>query len=268
MPAVAAPAPMNVRTGWLDLALPKEHGSWSLALEPLAFGLLAAPSIGGAWLALAVVGAFFARRPLRLAWSDPAPERRAAARTVLAGCAGFSFAALAATVIAGGFIWSVWLLPAAVGGGLFVMLDLRGEGRSALAEIAGTAAFAAVPAALGILAGRPPAEAAALALVMGGRAVPTVMTVRAALRGAKTGVSTAGPALLAAGVAVALAAVLAVRGTLSWFPVAALAVLGVRTAGLLVWPRPILRARTVGMIEGGLGLAFVAAVGLALRSGS
>lgn len=265
MPAVVAPAPLNLRTGWLDLALPKEHGSWSLALEPLAFGLLAAPSIGGTWLALAVVGAFFARRPLRLAWNDPAPERRAAARMVLAACAGFSLAALAATAVTAGFGWPVWLLPTAMGGGLFVMLDLRGEGRTAWAEIAGTAAFAAVPAALGILAGRAPAEAAALALVMVGRAVPTVMAVRAALRRAKTGVSAAGPALLTAGFAVALAAGLAHRGEISWFPVAALALLGVRSAGLLVWPRPILRARTVGMIEGGLGLAFVAAVGLALR---
>ena len=49
-----------------QLTLPKEHGSWSLALEPVAFGLLVAPSAAGAALALAAVSGFFLRRPLKL----------------------------------------------------------------------------------------------------------------------------------------------------------------------------------------------------------
>jgi len=199
MPAVVVSALMNLRTGWLGLALPKEHGSWSLALEPLAFGWLAAPSTGGAWLALAVIGAFFARRPLRLAWADADAEHRAAARGVLGLCAAVGVLAFAAAVFTGGAGWRVWLLPTAVGGGIFLVQDLHGDGRTALAEIAGAAAFAAVPAAVGILARRAQAEAAALATVLVGRAVPTVITVRAAVCGAKTGVRSVGPALGATG---------------------------------------------------------------------
>ena len=43
----------------VKLTLPKEHGSWSLALEPVAFGLLVAPSAAGAALALAAGLGFF-----------------------------------------------------------------------------------------------------------------------------------------------------------------------------------------------------------------
>ena len=264
MPA-AAVAHVNLRNGWLDLAWPKEHGSWSLALEPLALGLVAAPSAGGAWLSLAVIGAFFARRPLRLAWVETAPERRTAARVVFGLLAGLSLFAFAAAVLTGGLACLGWLLPSAVGGGVFIFHDVRGTGRTAWAEIAGAAAFACVPAALGILAGRSAAEAAALALLGCGRSLPAVLTVRAVLRGAKSGVRSAGPAVTAAVLAVLVAGLLAGCGIISSFPVAALVLLAIRTTGLLVWPSPILRARTLGMIEAGLGLAFALTVGFALR---
>ena len=67
------------------LVLPKEHGSWSLAFEPVALALLAAPSWAGAALAGATVAGFFVRRPLKLAVTLPAADerRRAALRWAL-----------------------------------------------------------------------------------------------------------------------------------------------------------------------------------------
>lgn len=65
---------------WRELVWPREHGSWSFALEPMALGLIAVPSVAGGWLALAVGAAFFARRPLRIAWGDEQAERRRDAR--------------------------------------------------------------------------------------------------------------------------------------------------------------------------------------------
>src|ERR1035437_485230 len=59
-----------------QLTLPKEHGSWSLALEPVAFGLLVAPSAPGAALALAAVSGFFLRRPMKLALAGKHDERQ------------------------------------------------------------------------------------------------------------------------------------------------------------------------------------------------
>ena len=85
---------------FLELVLPKEHGSWSLALEPVALGLLAAPSVGGGWFALATLAAFLARRPLRAVYRDQDMERRtrfAGALVICAGIAAIAFTAVIAT---------------------------------------------------------------------------------------------------------------------------------------------------------------------------
>ena len=252
-------------TEWRDVALPKEHGSWSLALEPLAFGLIAAPSAGGAWLALAVVGAFFARRPLRLLWRDASPERRTATRGVLVVCGALIFFSASAVVATNGVAWLVWLIPSVIAAAVFAGFDLRNAAREGAAEVAGAAAFSLLPAAMGILAGCGPWEAAALAVMMCGRAVPTVLTVRAALRAAKTGERDSAPALFSAVAAVAAGTAFVLAGHAGWAGPAALGVLAIRTFGMLVFPRPALRASTIGMIEAGLGLSFVVGVSLAWR---
>ena len=93
---------MNDRSaGPRELLLPKEHGSWSLAFEPVALGLLVAPSWAGGALALAAAAGFFLRRPLKLALTLPDNDpRRAAARPwvailLLAAVTGLAGAALA-----------------------------------------------------------------------------------------------------------------------------------------------------------------------------
>src|SRR4051812_29770921 len=75
--------------------LPKEHGSWSLAFEPLALGMLLAPSLaGGAFLA-AAVAVFFARRPGKVAFSrEPVKGWRESREALVV---------LSSLVVAGGF---------------------------------------------------------------------------------------------------------------------------------------------------------------------
>ena len=70
--------------------------------------------------------------------------------------------------------------------------------------------------------------------------------------------------LLRSGFALGAAAgvALAQTGLAPWTAVLALAVLAARAFALLVFPRPALRARTIGMIEAGLGAAFVLMVAL------
>ena len=126
-----------------------------------------------------------------------------------------------------------------------------------MAEVAGAAAFAWMPAIFATLAGWRAPEAAALALVLGGRAVPTVLTVRAVLRAQKTGQRRLAPALATAWLAVAGGGALAGAGLAPLAAVILLAVLALRTTGLLVWPRPVLRARTLGMVEAALGAIFI-----------
>ena len=245
---------------WRELAMPKEHGSWSLALEPLMFGLIATPSIGGGWLALAVVAGFFARRPMRIAYRDKDAARRLDAFAVLVVCSLCALFAFAMAMHVAGTSWLWWLAPSAIAGGVFVTFDLRNGGREEVAEIAGSSAFAFLPAALAALNGVDSRIAFALAVVMCGRAVPTVLCVRAALRGAKTGIRRPVPALVAASAAV-VASIELVRHELApVMAVVALVVLMVRAIVLLAYPRPPLRARTIGMIEAVLGVVFVIAV--------
>ncbi len=173
--------------------------------------------------------------------------------------------AFGAAVWWGGIAWLGWLLPAAAAGAVFLYFDLQAAGREGVAEVAGAAAFAWVPAAMAAVAGWEFAAAGALAVAMLGRAVPAVLTVRACLRAARTGRRQPGAALVTTGVAL-VAGLALVRGGLA--PTAAgalLVLLALRTGALLVWPRPVWRARTLGMIETVLGVGFVLGAGLAWR---
>lgn len=256
--AHAAPRPLSL---WRDIICPKEHGSWSLAFEPIALALLVAPSVPGALLGVSLSAAFFARRPLRSAVLERRAERRAAAWRALALCAAISVTAFAGAIIAGGTGWLLWLLPAAIAGAGFAYFDARGEGREEPAELAGATAFALTPIALAAAGGMSIGSAIALGVLMAGRAAPSVATVRAFLRAAKTGVRRDGFALLSVAGALLAAIYLVVRGDAPWFAVAAMTIFVVRSHALLVVFRPAWRAKTLGMIETGLGLGFV--IGLA-----
>lgn len=262
---ILAPSPLRLVSLWRDVIRPKEHGSWSLALEPIALGLLVAPSWAGASLAAALVAGFFARRPLRMVALEHRRERRRAAWEALAACAVPALAGSAGAVALGGSGWVAWLLPVAGAGAVFLCFDLRGEGREEVAELIGAGAFALVPAALAVLGGLPAEAAASLALLMLGRAVPSVATVRAYLRAAKTGTRRDAFALGAAFVALAAGVALVRRGMAPAFAAIALGVLAGRTVAWLVVVRPSWRASRIGMIEAVLGLAFVLGLALAWR---
>ncbi len=249
------------RVSWRHTVWPKEHGSWSLAFEPLALGLLAAPSPAGAALGVAVAAGFFCRRPLRIALADKSAARRRAARTAVLLCAAVALAALAVAVSMGGVAWMIWLLPTVIGGVAFLNFDLKQAGREQQAEVAGAFAFAWLPAVFAALAGWPFAAAVALGAIMLARSVPTVLAVRSAVRARKTKTAPARWPVLVAGLALALVTGFALAGAAPRLAVVATAVLAVRAFLLLVWPRPLLRASTLGMIEAILGLGFVAAVG-------
>src|SRR5262245_34091485 len=57
-------------TSLKSIALPVEHGGWGMLAEPLVVGLVLAPTAAGTGLAVAAVGAFLVRHPLKLALSD------------------------------------------------------------------------------------------------------------------------------------------------------------------------------------------------------
>lgn len=263
-PEKALVAPTAPR--WRELVWPREHGSWSLALEPLALGLLAAPSLGGGALAIAAVAAFFVRRPLRTALTDGQAARRDAARRAAVGCGAVALCGWGGALFAAGSGWWPWLLPSAAAGAFFLYFDLHKAGREQHAEIAGAVTFSWLAAVLAVLAGWPALSAAALGAVMLARAVPTVLTVRATVRARKTGhVAPALPVALSVAAAVVIA-LLARSAIVPRTAAVAVAVLALRSLFLLVFPRPALRASVIGMIEAGVGVAFVLVTALAWRA--
>jgi hypothetical protein len=246
------------------LILPKEHGSWSLAFEPVLLFLLVAPSAAGT--ALAVGAGFFTRRPLKLGLTLPVTDpRQGPARTGAGVLALIAAIALSAAALLGPLrlLWP--LLLAAPLGGLFLWFDLRNAMRETEAELAGSAAFALLPATGATLAGWPASAALALAVVALARSVPTVLTIRSYLRRSKGRPASALPAIAAASVAFARVAALALAGWVPPSAVAVGAVLWFRTAWLLSALCPAWPARKVGLMEAVLGVVLLGALTCAYR---
>jgi len=243
--------------------LPKEHGSWSLVLEPLALGLLVAPSFAGGALATAAFAGFLARRPLKVALAPEFSERRCAARRTLVMLSALAVAGLFEAVVTGGWrpLWP--LLLAAPLGGLFAYFDAQGDSRAAAAELAGSAAFAMLPAVFAVQAGWATAPALALAAVSLGRSLPTVMTVRTCLRLRKgESVDPTAPLLAAFAAGVVLLA-LALAHRVPPLIVVGAALLFARSAWFASARRPQWSARRFGISEAILGACFVALVAIA-----
>jgi hypothetical protein len=237
--------------------LPKEHGSWSLALEPLALGLLVAPSWAGGALAGAALAGFFARRPLKAALDPADSPRRTTARRTLGLWAMLAVVGLVEMLVLAPWV-ALWpLLPAAVLGAVFVWFDAQGDSRAAAAEVAGSAAFAFVPAAFATLAGLPVAVALALAVLALARSVPTVLVVRTCLRLAKGALAARALPLQVSAVALAALVALGARGLVPVVAVVFGAILFVRALWLLGPWRPAWPAKRIGMMEAILGLLYV-----------
>jgi hypothetical protein len=246
--------------------MPREHGSWSLALEPIALGLLLAPSIAGGCLAGATFVAFLARRPLKTALENSIPTaRRNLARRALISLGGLSglFAMLACCFADGRFI--LWLLPAVILGAMFLWFDLRKAGREQAAEIFGSAAFATVTGAIVAASGRASPAILVASFLMLARAVPTVLFVRAIVRGNKTGVFRPAATLVSAIGAAAIATLLALRDAMPMLTALPVLPLLVRAILFLGENRKLLRARTLGLQELIIGVLYVVTVAATWR---
>jgi hypothetical protein len=244
----------TIHDAWRLIA-PKEHGSWSLALEPIALGLLAAPSRSGGFLAIASVAGFFLRRPLKLLLQARPDDRRPLAFMCFASLA---LLALLNLVLAArlGTLSAMWpLLPAFTAGIGFVWFDVHGENRGGAAEICGALAFVCLPAAFATLAGWTPTAALSLTAIMLARSIPTVLLVRTLLRRAKGQPVSAVPALVLNLLASSLLLGLALASWLPWLPVIASFLLLTRAIWYLY--RPPLAARKLGLLELTLGILVV-----------
>ena len=259
------PSPLNLKS----VALPVEHGGWGFLLEPVALGLLVAPSAAGLAFGLAALGAFLARHPLKLVLLDRGKALRTARtaageRFALAYGVAAILALLAAWALAGARPL-VPLLAAAPLGLVQIVYDARNRSRALAPELSGAVALGSLASAIALAGGWTLAPALALWALLGSRATASVLYVRARLRLDRG----QGPSLLPAAVshvaAVGLAAGLFRAGWAPALAVLALSALLLRAAhGLSPWHRPV-RPQVVGLLEMGFGLLTVALLTLGYR---
>ena len=249
--------PQGVPVRLRALALPVEHGSWGLLLEPIVLGLLLCPTPAGAWLAVATVCAFLARHPLKLVLGDRrrgtrSPRTALAARFASAYAAS-ALAALAAALALSSPRVSVPLLLAAPLAAFAVLRDASGRSRDVAAELAGAAALSASVGAITLAGGWSTTAALLLWLVLAARSATAILYVRARLR-LDRGVAAGTPLVVAShGLALFVSAGLAAVAALPWLAVAAFAALLARAAHGVSTSRALLKPKQLGRQELGYG---------------
>lgn len=253
------------------VALPTEHGGWGITLEPVLLGLLVAPSLAGAGLALATVGAFLARHPLKIVAGDRRRGRRFA-RTPYAERFTLVYAA-AAVVGLGVAVFAsadyAFLLPLAAAAplaGLQLWYDAAGRSRGLLPELAGSLAMGSVACSLALAGGAGWPLALGLWALLAARFVPAILYVRARLAELQGQGLSRWPSLLAHASALGAVAALAWFKFLPWLAVVVLAVLLARAAYGFArrWPST---AKRVGFGEIALGALTVAAAAAGVAFG-
>jgi len=261
---MSAPA----RATWRAVVVPSEHGGWGLTLEPALLGMLVAPSVAGAALAIAAFLAFVLRTPLKVVLVDRHRhrelERDHFARRVVAAELTVLLAMIAIAIADAGLDWVV---PFAVALPLFAVelwFDSRSRSRRLVPELCGAVGICAVAASIALAGGESAALAVALWLVLAARAfasVPFARTQVLRLRTTPPSPRTSDVAQLA-GVAVAAIAVAVDDAVLVGAAAVALVALV-----QIAWSRgPARPAKAVGFAQLGFGLAVVVATAIGVGS--
>ena len=134
-------APGSAAT-WRSVAVPTEHGGWSLTAEPALLALIVAWSLPGLALGLAAMLAFVARTPLKLVLVDTWRHRRLDRTRLAARIAAAElvvFALLVGFAVASGE--SGFWVPLAVAAPLVALelwFDMRSRSRRLIPELAGS----------------------------------------------------------------------------------------------------------------------------------
>jgi hypothetical protein len=164
------------------VAIPTEHGGWSLTLEPVVLGLLVAWSWPGLALGGAALLAFLARTPLKLVLVDAWRRRWLARTTVAARVAAGELLWLVALVVAAAltadarFWWP--LLAAAPLVAVELWFDMRSRSRRLLPELAGTIGIGSVAAAIAVADSAETSLALGLWIVIAARAAAAIPYAR------------------------------------------------------------------------------------------
>lgn len=261
-----APVSTGERSTLRAVAMPAEHGGWSLTLEPVLLGLLVAWSWPGLALGVAAMLAFLARTPLKLVLVDRWRGRWLTRTSIAARVATVELLALAALVVVatlGGdqrFWWP--LLAAAPLVAIELWFDMRSRSRRLLPELAGTVGIGSVSAAIALADGAETAMAMGLWIIVAARAVTAIPYARTQVFRTRSRPHHLWHSDLAQVLAV-------VAVTVAWsadaVPVAAaaaiIAVAGFNVGAVRAAPRP---AKIIGLQQMFFGIAVVTATAISV----
>ncbi len=253
------------------IALPSEHGGWGFLLEPILLGLLSAPSLAGLFIAIATIGVFLTRHPLKIAWSDRARGRHYA-RTRLAQLFVILYIGIAiAGVLFAIALTDVMILsPAVIAIPLAIIqlsFDLRHQSRSLVPELTGPAALATSGAVIAVAGGWEVLPALGLWLVLAARSLPSVLYVRARIRLAKDKPALLALPILAHVAGLAVVTGLAMLDLAPWLTIAVMLILLGRAIDGFMPRRRTMPAKTIGFQELAYGLLMVIVTALGLHVG-
>ena len=259
----------STKPEWKKVAIPSEHGGWSLTLEPVVLGLIASWSIAGLLVGIATLLVFLARTPLKVVlvdrWRDRWLPRTALAAKFAAAELSVVIASMAAAIaLADDF---GFLAPAAFALPLVAIelwFDMRSKSRRLLPELAGAIGIGAAATVIALAGGLGTKVAYGLWLLVAGRACAALPFVRTQLdRAAQRPVSLV-PRDVAQAAVLFVCAVGASQHMVPWAGVVAIGVMAV--ADWVMVRRPPQRAVLIGAQQSVIGLVVVLADGIAVHS--
>lgn len=263
----AIPLEATSRPLWRQVAVPSEHGGWSLTAEPVVLGLVAAWSWPGLALGLAAMTAFVARTPVKVVLVDRWRHRwldrsRLAARIASVELMAITVMAVLAAV---GAVDRWFCVPLAVGApfvGVELWFDMRSRSRRLIPELAGTFGIGSVVAAIVLTDGGSASLAVGLWVVVSARAAAAIPYARAQVFRAHDRPVTWWHSDLAQVLATAAVAVAWSIGAIPLAPV--IAVAAIATFNVAAVRGPVEPAKTIGLQQMAFGIAVVVITAVAV----
>lgn len=258
--AAAHPGRANAKPLWKQVAIPTEHGGWSLTGEPILLGLLVAFSLPGLFIGLGAMLGFIARTPLKVVlvdrWRSRKLERtRLASKIAAREITLIIVFAILALALAPSF---KFLIPLLVALPLIVTelwFDMRSRSRQLIPELAGAVGMGSVASAIALAAEVASPIAFGLWVILAARALAAIPYARNQVFRAHNRKFQAWHSDLAQLIALVMALLAWLFGLLPFAPVVAIFVLACFN---IVTLRTALRpVKVVGFQQLGFGLAVI-----------
>jgi len=175
-------APARRRSMLRAVAMPTEHGGWSLTLEPVLLALLVAWSWSGFALGAAAMLAFVARTPVKVVLVDGWRHRwldrtRLAVRVAAVEIVALVVLVAVAAFTADGRFWLPFVAAAPLIG-IELWFDMRSRSRRLIPELAGTVGIGSVAAGIALAGGADARLAVGLWCVIAARGAAAIPYVR------------------------------------------------------------------------------------------